>query len=111
MIGYFARRLLLLIPVFLGMSVVIFMIIHLVPGDPVDHILQIGSSPQRKAELMSKYGFDRPLVSQYLIWLGKLAQGDLGDAIILRGYCQRDGFRRIGFGECRATVLPARSHV
>ena len=84
MIGYFARRLLLLIPVFLGMSVVIFMIIHLVPGDPVDHILQIGSSPQRKAELMSKYGFDRPLVSQYLIWLGKLAQGDLGDAIILR---------------------------
>lgn len=84
MIGYFAKRLLLLVPVFFGMSVVIFMIIHLVPGDPVDHILQIGSSPERKAELMAKYGFDKPLISQYLIWLGKLAHGDLGDAIILR---------------------------
>lgn len=84
MIGYFARRLLLLIPVFLGLSVVIFMIIHLVPGDPIDHILQIGSSPERKAELMTKYGFDRPLLVQYGIWIGKLMQGDLGDAIILK---------------------------
>lgn len=84
MISYFAKRFVLLIPVFFGLSVVIFMIIHLVPGDPLDHILQIGSSPERKAELMAKYGFDRPLVSQYLIWLGKLAQGDLGDAMILK---------------------------
>ncbi|MCA0401949.1 MAG: ABC transporter permease [Proteobacteria bacterium] len=84
MISYFARRLLLLIPVFFGLSVVIFMIIHLVPGDPIDHILQIGSSPERKAELMAKYGFDRPLLVQYGIWLGKLMQGDLGDAIILK---------------------------
>lgn len=84
MIGYFAKRLLLLIPVFLGMSVVIFMIIHLVPGDPIDHIVQIGSTPERKAELMAKYGFDQPLVTQYLIWLGKLAGGDLGDAMILK---------------------------
>ncbi len=84
MIGYFARRLLLLIPVFLGLSAVIFMIIHLVPGDPIDNIVQIGSSPERKAEIMAKYGFDRPLVVQYLIWLGKALHGDLGDAIILR---------------------------
>jgi ABC-type dipeptide/oligopeptide/nickel transport system permease component len=84
MIGYFARRFLLLIPVFLGLSVVIFMIIHLVPGDPLDHILQIGSSPERKAELMAKYGFDQPLLRQYLIWLAKLAEGDLGDAMILK---------------------------
>lgn len=84
MISYFARRLLLLIPVFFGLSVVIFLIIHLVPGDPIDHILQIGSSPERKAELMAKYGFDRPLLVQYGLWLGKLMQGDLGDAIILK---------------------------
>lgn len=84
MIGYFAKRLLLLVPVFFGMSVVIFMIIHLVPGDPLDHIVQIGSSPERRAELMAKYGFDRPLLQQYLIWLGKLASGDLGEAIVLR---------------------------
>ena len=84
MISYFVRRLLLLIPVFFGLSVVIFLIIHLVPGDPIDHILQIGSSPERKAELMAKYGFDQPLLVQYGIWLGKLMQGDLGDAIILK---------------------------
>lgn len=84
MIGYFVKRLVLLLPVFLGMTGVIFMIIHLVPGDPIDHIVQIGSSPERKAELMAKYGLDRPLVTQYAIWLDNLARGDLGDAMILK---------------------------
>jgi len=78
------RRLLLLIPVFLVVSMIIFMIIHLVPGDPIDNIVQIGSSPEQIAQLSAKYGLDRPLLTQYAIWFRRLLAGDLGDAIILR---------------------------
>ena len=53
MLNYCAKRLLLLVPVFLAVSVVIFMIIHLVPGDPIDNMVQIGSSPEQKAALIA----------------------------------------------------------
>lgn len=84
MLFYTVRRLLLLIPVFLVVSIVIFLIIHLVPGDPIDNLVRIGSTPEQKAEITARYGLDRPLVEQYLIWLGQLAQGDLGTAIVMR---------------------------
>lgn len=84
MFGYFMKRLLLLIPVFLIMSAVVFAIVHLVPGDPIDNMLQIGSSPARRAELTAKFGLDQPLVVQYGVWLTRVFHGDLGDAIILK---------------------------
>lgn len=84
MLGYTVRRLLLLIPVFLVVSIVIFLIIHLVPGDPIDNLVRVGSSPEQKAEITARYGLDRPLAEQYLIWLGQLVQGDLGTAIVMR---------------------------
>ena len=56
MIGFILKRLLLLVPVFLAVSLVIFMIVHLVPGDPIDNILQIGSTPERKAALTIEPG-------------------------------------------------------
>lgn len=84
MFSFAIKRMLLLIPVFLVVSMIIFMIIHLVPGDPIDNIVQIGSSPEQIAQLSSKYGLDRPLLTQYAIWFGRLLAGDLGDAIILR---------------------------
>ena len=84
MLGFVARRLLLLLPVFLAVSVVIFLVIHLVPGDPLDALLQVGSSPEQKSAMAARYGLDRPLPLQYLIWLRNLAEGDLGTAIVLR---------------------------
>lgn len=84
MLGYALRRLLLLIPVFFAISLVIFLIIHLVPGDPVDNLLRAGSTPEQKAEITARYGLDRPLYEQYGIWLGHLLQGDLGTAIVMR---------------------------
>jgi ABC-type dipeptide/oligopeptide/nickel transport system permease component len=81
---YAIRRLLLLLPVFVAVSIVIFLIVHLVPGDPIDNLIRIGSTPAQKAELTAKYGLDRSLVAQYWIWLSKLMHGDLGDAIIMR---------------------------
>jgi len=84
MISFVIKRLLLLLPVFLVVSMVIFMIVHLVPGDPIDNIVQVGSTPEQKAALVASYGLDKPLLTQYAIWFGKMLQGDLGEAIILR---------------------------
>ena len=84
MLAFLLKRLAALLPVFLVVSIIIFMIIHLVPGDPLDSILQVGSTPEQRAELTAKYGLDKPLIIQYGIWLAKLATGDLGEAIILR---------------------------
>lgn len=84
MTSFFIKRFLLLIPVFLAISMVIFAIVHLVPGDPIDNLLSVNSSPAQKAELVARYGLDKPLWQQYAIWLGKAVQGDLGDAIVLR---------------------------
>ncbi len=77
-----SRRLLLLVPVFFAISAIIFLIIHLVPGDPVDNLARIGSSPEQKLEIAARYGLDRPVIEQYFIWLQRLAQGDLGNAIV-----------------------------
>jgi len=84
LLNYLVKRLLLLVPVFLAVSVVIFMIIHLVPGDPIDNMIQIGSSPEQRAQLIARYGLDKPLLVQYGVWFDHMLGGDLGDAIILR---------------------------
>lgn len=84
MLSYALRRLSLLVPVFFAISAVVFLIIHLVPGDPVDSLARIGSSPEQKQAIAARYGLDKPLIEQYLIWLGQLMQGDLGTAIVLR---------------------------
>lgn len=82
MIGYTVRRLLMLVPVFLAVSVVIFLILHLIPGDPIDNLIRIGSSPEQRQIIAERYGLDRSLPEQYLIWLTKLLTGDLGTAIV-----------------------------
>lgn len=84
MLSYTLRRLLLLIPVFLAVSVIIFAIIHLIPGDPVDSLLKVGSGPEQRAIIEARYGLDRPLPVQYAIWLGNVLTGDLGTAIVGR---------------------------
>jgi len=81
---YLIRRLLLLLPVFLAVSMVVFMIIHLVPGDPIDNMVQIGASPQQRAILVARYGLDQPLLVQYGVWLRNMLGGDMGDAIVMR---------------------------
>lgn len=84
MLLFTVKRLLLLIPVFLAISVVIFMLVHLVPGDPIDNILRVGATPAERAALVARYGLDQPILTQYVTWFTKMVQGDLGDAIILR---------------------------
>jgi len=75
---------LMLIPVSLSISIVIFLIVHLLPGDPIDNLIRVGSSPEDRAALAAKYGLDRALIEQYFLWIGNILSGDFGQAIVLR---------------------------
>jgi peptide/nickel transport system permease protein len=78
---FLARRLLLTIPVLLGVATLVFSLIHLIPGDPAQSILGETASPQEVAELRQRLGLDRPLVEQYGGFLRGLARGDLGRSL------------------------------
>jgi dipeptide transport system permease protein len=85
MLRFLGARLAVLVPTFLGVTFVAFILIRLVPGDPILMMVgERGMSDERHAELMAQYGFDRPLLSQYVVFLGKLASGDLGQSIVTR---------------------------
>jgi peptide/nickel transport system permease protein len=75
---FLARRLLLAIPVLLGVATLVFALLHLVPGDPVQAMLGDAASPQTVAELRGRLGLDRPLHIQYAAFLAGAARGDLG---------------------------------
>lgn len=83
-VKYTLQRLLMLIPVSFSISLVIFLVVHLIPGDPIDNLIRVGSSPEDRAALVVKYGLDRSLIEQYLVWIGHILTGDFGDAIVLR---------------------------
>jgi peptide/nickel transport system permease protein len=81
MTAYLARRLLLMLPVAFLVTIGVFMLIHLSPGDPALIILGEDRTPQAIAQIHQQLGLDKPLYVQYLIWLGRLAHGDLGRSI------------------------------
>jgi peptide/nickel transport system permease protein len=78
MLGYIARRLLALVPVLLGLSLIVFLIMALIPGDPALAILGGYATPESLATLRAQMGLDRSLPVQYLIWLDNIIHGDLG---------------------------------
>jgi ABC-type dipeptide/oligopeptide/nickel transport system permease component len=75
---YLVRRLLLTIPVLLGVATLVFSLIHLVPGDPAQSMLGDSAPPEDVARLRQTLGLDRPLVQQYKSFLGGVVKGDLG---------------------------------
>jgi len=77
-IRFLIRRLLLTIPVLIGVATLVFSLIHLVPGDPVQAMLGESASPQDVAQLRTKLGLDRPLYEQYVTFAGGVVRGDLG---------------------------------
>jgi peptide/nickel transport system permease protein len=92
MLAYIVRRILLIIPTFIGITFIGFAIIHLAPGDPVDLFLsgglgsgtagistqKLGDLEKAKAELRRELGLDQPIPVQYVRWLGRLVRADLG---------------------------------
>jgi peptide/nickel transport system permease protein len=81
---YLARRLLLLVPVLAGVSIVIFMVLHLSPGDPVEIMLGSQATQEDRARLRGDLGLDQPLHVQYVRWLGHVVRGDLGRSIWMK---------------------------
>ena len=81
MTRYLARRLLLTVPVLLGVATLVFSLVHLVPGDPVQSMLGEAASPQEVADLRARLGLDRPLYAQYGTFLAGLTRGDLGTSL------------------------------
>ena len=85
MFAFLLRRLGLLVPTFLGVTLIAFALIHLIPGDPIQLMAgERGLDPARHAELMRLYGFDQPLWRQYLGYILGVLQGQLGTSLITR---------------------------
>jgi len=79
---YITKRLLQLIPVILGVTIIAFSLIHIAPGDPARTMLGQHATQKEINEIREKYGLDEPLYVQYGIWLGGVLRGDLGRSII-----------------------------
>lgn len=81
MYKYIIRRILNLIPIFFGVSLIVFLIVHLAPGDPVTIMLGEEATEESIERLKRVYGLDQPLHIQYFRWLGNVLQGDMGRSI------------------------------
>ncbi|KKK36393.1 peptide ABC transporter permease [Mesobacillus campisalis] len=81
MSSYITRRILQLIPVLIGMSIIVFSIIHAIPGDPATVILGDQATPEAVAELREEMGLNEPLVKQYFSYVSGILTGDLGTSL------------------------------
>jgi peptide/nickel transport system permease protein len=79
--SYVVRRLLQLVPIVFGVTILVFFLIHLVPGDPARAMLGTHSTPQKVALLHHEWGLDKPLPIQYWRFLGRMLHGDLGSSL------------------------------
>lgn len=77
---YIAKRILIAVPVLIGISIVAFFLIRVVPGDTVTAILGANYNPEQAEILRAEYGLDKPLLNQYLIWISNLFKGDFGQS-------------------------------
>jgi len=95
MIRFILNKLALLVPTFLGITLVAFVFIRLLPGDPI--LLMAGEravSPERYAMLAKQFGFDRPLLEQYWHYLSSLLQGDFGNSFVTKQPVTEEFFAR-----------------
>ncbi len=82
---YVLRRLLLLPPLLVGVSLLLFVLTHLVPADPAKLVAGEHAGPEQLAAVRHAFGLDRPLPQQYLVFLARLARGDLGTSMLTNG--------------------------
>ncbi len=81
MLEYMVRRLLMLIPVLIGVSVATFLMVRVAPGDPIDLMLPDYASAEDVARIRAKYGFDKPLFEQYVRYVHRVLRFDFGRSI------------------------------
>ena len=105
MLRFVLTRLGLVIPTFVGMTLLAFFLIRLVPGDPIETLAgERGIDPARHAALVKAYGLDQPVLVQYGIYLGRLMHGDLGKSMITQASVVDEFTRRVGLSEFVAYV-------
>src|ERR1022692_1518104 len=75
------QRLLMLVPVAVGITIIVFFMIHLIPGDPARTILGIHATPRTIAILHKEWGLNRPLIDQYWLFMDRLGHGNLGQSL------------------------------
>ena len=80
-LSYVVRRLLQVIPVAFGVTLICFFMIHLIPGDPARTMLGVHATPEAVARLHKQWGLDQPLINQYLDFMNRLLHGDLGESL------------------------------
>ncbi len=93
---FLGKRLFAIVPILLGLSILVFAMMALIPGDPATAILGSYATPENVARLNEQLGLDRPLPQQYLIWAGNLLQGDLGRSYALNRPVAHEVFERFG---------------
>ena len=91
---YAVRRALTIVPVLLGVSLLVFSFIHLIPGDPALTMLGERATPEKVAEVRTRLGLDRPIWQQYLLYVGNALRGDLGVSIVRGDPVASDLLRR-----------------
>ena len=85
MLRFLLTRVSLIIPTFIGVTLLTFALIRVIPGDPIEVLAgERGIDPARHAELRTKLGLDRPVLVQYGVYLSNIAHGDFGDSILTR---------------------------
>ncbi|MDY7076110.1 MAG: ABC transporter permease [Chloroflexota bacterium] len=81
---YILKRLVQLIPVLIGVSLLVFIMVRLIPGDPADVMLGDRGTAEAREQIRVALGLDKPLYEQYIIFINRLIRGDLGDSFVLR---------------------------
>jgi peptide/nickel transport system permease protein len=94
--AYILKRLILMIPLLFGLSVIVFAMMAAIPGDPATAILGSYATPENVERLNRQLGLDEPLPVQYLTWLGNLLQGDMGRSYALDRPVADEVFERFG---------------
>lgn len=84
MFGYIARRLLATIPVMAVVAVFVFLLLRFTPGDPAAIIAGDYATNQQIAEIREKLGLERPILQQFLLWIGRILRGDLGESFFFK---------------------------
>ena len=79
--AYILRRLVQAVPVVIGVTILVFFMIHLVPGDPARTMLGVHATPAKVAALHHEWGLDKSIPEQYKLFMGRLLHGDLGDSL------------------------------
>ena len=89
MLAYVLRRLAATIPVMLIVAVLVFLMLRLTPSDPAAIIAGDNANTEQVAEIRKRLGLDQPILTQFVIWIGKTLQGDLGESFFFKKQVSR----------------------